>query len=144
MKATPRHIYLCRTANISGKTCVVVKQIQSNQQWTWYFNETILWWKTQSNFLLLLLWQFKVSLLRRNMRGFSNQNKFRCLSSAPTMLGSDFFMHSATKVKCNSAVISVVHSEIKMTTMYFIDFRWYENCCNSLHKYKYYPKTNPQ
>ena len=26
-----RHIYLCRTANMSWRTCVVVKQIQSNQ-----------------------------------------------------------------------------------------------------------------
>ena len=31
MKATLRHIYLCRTANMSWRTCVVVKQIQSNQ-----------------------------------------------------------------------------------------------------------------
>ena len=31
MKATLRHIYLCRTANMSCRTCVVVKQIQSNQ-----------------------------------------------------------------------------------------------------------------
>ena len=30
MKATLRHIYLCRTANMSWRTCVVVKQIQSN------------------------------------------------------------------------------------------------------------------
>ena len=31
MKATLRHIYLCRTANMSRRTCVGVKQIQSNQ-----------------------------------------------------------------------------------------------------------------
>ena len=31
MKASSRHIYLCRTANMSWRTCVVVKQIQSNQ-----------------------------------------------------------------------------------------------------------------
>ena len=31
MKATLRHVYLCRTANMSWRTCVVVKQIQSNQ-----------------------------------------------------------------------------------------------------------------
>ena len=31
MKATLRHIYSCRTANMSWRTCVVVKQIQSNQ-----------------------------------------------------------------------------------------------------------------
>ena len=31
MKATLRHSYLCRTANMSWRTCVVVKQIQSNQ-----------------------------------------------------------------------------------------------------------------
>ena len=31
MKATLRHIYLCRTANMSWRTCVIVKQIQSNQ-----------------------------------------------------------------------------------------------------------------
>ena len=31
MKATLRHIYLCRTANMSWRTCVVIKQIQSNQ-----------------------------------------------------------------------------------------------------------------
>ena len=30
MKATLRHIYLCRTANMSWRTCVVVNQIQSN------------------------------------------------------------------------------------------------------------------
>ena len=30
MKATLRHIYLWRTANMSWRTCVVVKQIQSN------------------------------------------------------------------------------------------------------------------
>ena len=30
MKAIPRHIHLCRTANMSWRTCVVVKQIQSN------------------------------------------------------------------------------------------------------------------
>ena len=30
MKATLRYIYLCRTANMSWRTCVVVKQIQSN------------------------------------------------------------------------------------------------------------------
>ena len=30
MKATLRHIHLCRTANMSWRTCVVVKQIQSN------------------------------------------------------------------------------------------------------------------
>ena len=30
MKITLRHIYLCRTANMSWRTCVVVKQIQSN------------------------------------------------------------------------------------------------------------------
>ena len=30
MKTTLRHIYLCRTANMSWRTCVVVKQIQSN------------------------------------------------------------------------------------------------------------------
>ena len=29
MKATLRHIYLCRTANMSWRTCVVVKQIKS-------------------------------------------------------------------------------------------------------------------
>ena len=32
MKATLGHIHLCRTANMSWRTCVVVKQIQSNQQ----------------------------------------------------------------------------------------------------------------
>ena len=32
MKATLRHIYLCRTANMSWRTCVIIKQIQSNQQ----------------------------------------------------------------------------------------------------------------
>ena len=31
MKETLRDIYLCRTANVSWRTCVVVKQIQSNQ-----------------------------------------------------------------------------------------------------------------
>ena len=31
MKATLRHIYLCRTANMSWRTCVVVIQIKSNQ-----------------------------------------------------------------------------------------------------------------
>ena len=31
MKATVRLIYLCRTANMSRRTCVIVKQIQSNQ-----------------------------------------------------------------------------------------------------------------
>ena len=31
MKATLGDIYLCRTANMSWRTCVVVKQIQSNQ-----------------------------------------------------------------------------------------------------------------
>ena len=30
MKATLRHIHLCRTANMSWRTCVVIKQIQSN------------------------------------------------------------------------------------------------------------------
>ena len=30
MKATLRHIYMCRTGNMSWRTCVVVKQIQSN------------------------------------------------------------------------------------------------------------------
>ena len=30
MKAIPRHIHLCRMANMSWRTCVVVKQIQSN------------------------------------------------------------------------------------------------------------------
>ena len=30
MKAIVRHIHLCRTANMSWRTCVVVKQIQSN------------------------------------------------------------------------------------------------------------------
>ena len=30
MKATLRHIYLCRTANMSWRTCVVVDQLQSN------------------------------------------------------------------------------------------------------------------
>ena len=30
MKAILRHIYLCRTANMSWRMCVVVKQIQSN------------------------------------------------------------------------------------------------------------------
>ena len=30
MRATLRHIYLCRKANMSWRTCVVVKQIQSN------------------------------------------------------------------------------------------------------------------
>ena len=33
MKATLRYIYLCRTANMSWRTCVVVKQIQSNPTW---------------------------------------------------------------------------------------------------------------
>ena len=32
MKATLRLVYLCRTANMSWRTCVVVKQIQSNQK----------------------------------------------------------------------------------------------------------------
>ena len=36
MKATLRHIYLCRTANMSWRTCVVVKQIQSNQPPGWH------------------------------------------------------------------------------------------------------------
>ena len=31
MKATLRHIYFCRTANMSWSTCVVIKQIQSKQ-----------------------------------------------------------------------------------------------------------------
>ena len=31
MKATLRHIYLCMTAYMSWRTCVLVKQIQSNQ-----------------------------------------------------------------------------------------------------------------
>ena len=53
------------------------------------------------------------------------------------------FLHSATKFKCNFAVIDVVHSGIKMGGTYFIDFRWDENCCNSLHRYKDYPKTHP-
>ena len=35
MKVTLRHIYLCRTANISWRTCVVVKQIQSNPTSQW-------------------------------------------------------------------------------------------------------------
>ena len=48
----------------------------------------------------------------------------------------------ATKFKCNFAVIGVVHSGIKMTGRYFIDFIWDENCCNSLNEYKNYPKTH--
>ena len=36
MRATLRHIYLCRTANMSWRTCVVVKQIQSNPIQNWY------------------------------------------------------------------------------------------------------------
>ena len=51
-------------------------------------------------------------------------------------------MHSATKFKCNFAVIGVVHSGIKMTGSYFNEFRLDEKCCNSLHKYKDYPKTH--
>ena len=35
MKATLGHIYLCRTANMSWRTCVVVKQIQSNPIQLW-------------------------------------------------------------------------------------------------------------
>ena len=35
----------------------------------------------------------------------------------------------------------MVHSGIKMTGRYFIDFGWDENYCNSLHKYKDYPNT---
>ena len=41
-------------------------------------------------------------------------DEFRCLSPAP-MKGSDFSMHSATKFKCNFAVIGMVHLGIKMT-----------------------------
>ena len=52
-------------------------------------------------------------------------------------------MHSATKFKCNFAVIGVVHSEIKTTGGYLSKFRGDENCFNSLHKYKDYPKTYP-
>ena len=59
------------------------------------------------------------------------------------MNGSDFSMHSATKFKCNFVVIDVVHSGIKMTGSYFSEFRWDENYCNSLQKYKDYPKTHP-
>ena len=36
IKATLRHIYLCRTANMSWRTCVVVKQIQSNPIWQFF------------------------------------------------------------------------------------------------------------
>ena len=75
------------------------------------------------------------------MQGISNPDKFLCLSPAP-MKGSDFCMHSATKLKCKFAEIGVVHSGIKKTGMYFIDFRWDENYCNSLHRYKDYPKTH--
>ena len=32
MKATLRHIHFCRTANMSWRTCIVVKQIQFNNQ----------------------------------------------------------------------------------------------------------------
>ena len=52
-------------------------------------------------------------------------------------------MHSGTKFECNFAVIGVVHSGITMIGSYFSAFRWDENCCNSLHKYKDYPKTHP-
>ena len=38
MKATLRHIYLCRTANMSWRTCVVIKQIQSNPFPEWWDN----------------------------------------------------------------------------------------------------------
>ena len=76
------------------------------------------------------------------MRGIGNPDEFRSLFPAP-MKGSDFSMHSVTKFKCNFAVIGMVHSGIKMTGSYFSEFRWDEKCCNSLHKYKDYPKTHP-
>ena len=69
------------------------------------------------------------------MRGFSKLDEFRCLSPARMKVG-DFSMHSDTKYKCNFAVIGVVHSGIKMNERYLSEFRWDENCCNSLHKYK--------
>ena len=41
IKATLRHIYLCRTANMPRRTCVVVKQIQSNPIWIGYVSEIL-------------------------------------------------------------------------------------------------------
>ena len=76
------------------------------------------------------------------MRGFGNLDEFCCLSPA-LMKGSDFSTPSATKFKCNFVVIGVVHSGVKMTGSYFSEFRWDENCCISLYKYKYYPKIHP-
>ena len=32
---------------------------------------------------------------------------------------------------------------IQMTGSYFSELRWDDNCCNSLHEYKDYPKTHP-
>ena len=61
------------------------------------------------------------------------------------MKGGDFSMDSATKFKCNCAVLGVVPSGIKMTGIYFIDFRWDENCCNSLYTFLHpYYKVLPQ
>ena len=76
------------------------------------------------------------------MRSIGNPEEFHCLSPAP-MKESDFSMHSVSKFKCNFAVIGVVHSGINMTRTYFREFRWDENCCSSLHKYKDYTKTHP-
>ena len=36
-----RHIYLCRTANMSWRTCVVVKQIQSNQSFDFVYEISV-------------------------------------------------------------------------------------------------------
>ena len=56
------------------------------------------------------------------MRGIGNPDEFHSSSPAP-MKGSDFSMHSATKFKCNLAVIGLVHSGIKMAGSYFSEFR---------------------
>ena len=42
MKSTLRHIYMCRTANMSRRTCVVIKQIQSNQFPSFYYPRPVL------------------------------------------------------------------------------------------------------
>ena len=52
------------------------------------------------------------------MQVIGNLDEFRCLAAAP-MKGCDFFIQSATKFKCNFAVIGVVHSWIEMIGNYF-------------------------
>ena len=52
------------------------------------------------------------------MRGIVNLNE-----KAGGGGGGGVSMHSATKFKCNFAVIGVVHSGIKMTGSYFSEFK---------------------